>query len=255
MHYFQTAAFIRLVNSLSLIHIDNPFGVETNQPTRLARGSGKVRSIDTGLSHIKDHDRFLPAECRSRAAAYYRGLNATGTLLLRVSDWQIPYWREALEACGFTIAHRTLIILKDPKRQRFSVQYTQPFSTTFSYLVAYKGTNHYWEPVRPDGPFVDLHGNNPRGQVLSGALPPLKGFKLKDSETGVPFRAGEIGLAESCEMTLRYTPPGGTILECMSGTCPFGLAALRTGRTCICVDIDVVCLTRAEIRCRCCFPY
>ena len=100
---------------------------------------------------------------------------------------------------------------------------------------------------------MDLQGNHPRGQVIAGALPPVKAYRLKRAaagpDMGKHFRPGEMGIAESCELVERYSPPGGNVLDLTAGTCPIGLACLRVGRAGFMVDKDGVCLERAKIRC------
>ena len=97
---------------------------------------------------VKPHDVFFPSEIPARCDLAYKMLCDTGVVLVRCSQWQVPLFSSTLQQANFKVADRHLLVLKHPKRQRYNSRYTQPFNTTFIYIVGYKGTKHYWAPDR-----------------------------------------------------------------------------------------------------------
>lgn len=97
-------------------------------------------------------------------------------------------------------------------------------------LVAHGGVHTVLDPSTC-GPGIQHH---PSGNVLFGAKPPRQTKRLLrplgvNDDRQLPFRRGECGVLELCQLIENYSRPGELVADLRMGTGSFGLAALRTG--------------------------
>ncbi len=222
--------------------MSEPPSSPSRSPIHSSRSTAKV-SEEMSLEEVKNLPKILK-----------RVLKVGGYVVLVMRFYSFMEWYEAFYSAGYEVMSAPYILAFDSKTIQLRRTKIFPMLGYKVALVAQlpSGNRESFEP-NFDTPFNLVNCSNSRrcGVMYNISDPKSKLYK---PETRVPFHPEELSPFMLSELIDLFTPQNGRVLDPFAGTMTSAIAAMQTGRTCICVERNDLCYNESFNRLRSYLP-